>query len=483
MRSPGTMDRASSFGRRAFVVGLITLVGAACGDGDRDDGGVATTDSRAVIPDPVTTSVAATAPSTARPASSISTITLPTTVVPTTRPATTTTVSTTTIPAPGLPSWTPATLLDGSDSDSPFGSPGISPRFAASNAGAVALQPTGLDAADALTHLWFSLDALSWEPTGTITGERWRSVVAGGPGFVAVGAAETDLPGLVTPIGVLPRPVPVVWTSTDGRQWAPGTIDSAPFEFGEIDDVAVGGPGLIAVGEVWDADRLRGPAVWTSPDGLTWTVLPGDPLGIDREPSAMTVAAGDGGAVAIGLSTPVDAAGPGPTRAWWSADGLGWERVADIDSFDDGSSPAEVVSFGSGFVMVGSRGARVALAWSSPDGRTWTDPLVLPVREVTDSTIVLGMGTDGSVLIAFGDDVVFGEGTEPATGEISVWMSLDGTVWEQVPPESLRNDAMANGAGPLGLVRTQDGWTLLGRAVDPATDATVGVAWFGRTVE
>jgi hypothetical protein len=69
-----------------------------------------------------------------------------------------------------------------------------------------------------------------------------------------------------------------VWTSVDGLTWTRVPHNEAVFggpSNQSMLDVVVGGPGLIAVGYAHDGVD-RDAAVWTSPDGLTWTRVPHD---------------------------------------------------------------------------------------------------------------------------------------------------------------------------------------------------------------
>ena len=67
--------------------------------------------------------------------------------------------------------------------------------------------------------------------------------------------------------------------------------------------VVAGGPGLVAVGyNKWGHDRDA--AVWTSPDGLTWARVPHDEaiFGGDNDQEMRSVVAGGPGLVAVGRS-------------------------------------------------------------------------------------------------------------------------------------------------------------------------------------
>jgi len=94
-----------------------------------------------------------------------------------------------------------------------------------------------------------------------------NSVIAGGPGFVAVGTIWNWT-------GVEDQSAePVVWTSQDGEEWTRIEDVSVPgdAELAGMNSVIAGGPGLIAVGWDFNRERFEGNAVvWTSVDGTSW---------------------------------------------------------------------------------------------------------------------------------------------------------------------------------------------------------------------
>jgi hypothetical protein len=86
--------------------------------------------------------------------------------------------------------------------------------------------------------------------------QRMLSVVAGGPGLVAVGHDSSGGDNAAA-----------VWTSADGLVWSRVPHDEAVFggpNSMRMNSVVVGGPGLVAVG--WrDSGSLTDAAVWMSP--------------------------------------------------------------------------------------------------------------------------------------------------------------------------------------------------------------------------
>jgi hypothetical protein len=214
------------------------------------------------------------------------------------------------------------------------------------------------------------------------------SVTTGGPGLVAVG---WDTSG--------GSPDAAVWTSVDGLAWSRVPSDESVFG-GEHDQsmssVAVGGPGLVAVGadSFLDVDRgqltnyddlISVAAVWTSIDGLTWQRVPHDEaiLGGEGNQWMDSLTSTAVGLVAVGgdWSREVHHA-----AVWMSVDGITWSRVPNDESVFGGEhdqTMSSVTQVGSGVIAVGRAWASsdsgsftghdsAASVWVSDDGLTWT---------------------------------------------------------------------------------------------------------------
>jgi hypothetical protein len=199
-----------------------------------------------------------------------------------------------------------------------------------------------------------------------------RSVVAGGPGLVAVGVGDTS--------------VAAVWTSVDGITWSRVPHDEAVFGGEgnqEMNSVTAGGPGLVAVG--WDgigdfSSVLRDPGsavVWTSVDGITWSRVPHDESVFgpaDKRQKITSVTVGGPGLVAVGTERIGQDEGIGVRAAvWTSVDGITWSRVPHDEAVFDaelGQWMWSVTAGGPGLVAIGNAfqvdGAHAA-AWKWGD--------------------------------------------------------------------------------------------------------------------
>ncbi|HLY15155.1 MAG TPA: hypothetical protein VKR24_12460 [Candidatus Limnocylindrales bacterium] len=168
--------------------------------------------------------------------------------------------------------------------------------FADAVVGGVATVHAGLVAVGNVTTpdkreavVWNSTDGRTWSrlpDQADFAGEMF-DVVAGGPGYVAVGIGSDGA---------------AVWTSADGRAWS-RVADQPSLHGPAMYGVAAGPAGLAAVG--YDSG---GAAIWTSPDGLTWTRVPNAPDFAVAQ--ALAVAANGNTFVAVGRGAPAGTARP-----------------------------------------------------------------------------------------------------------------------------------------------------------------------------
>ncbi len=150
-----------------------------------------------------------------------------------------------------------------------------------------------------------------------------------------------------------------MWTSPDGITWSRVPHDEAVFG-GEgsqlMWDVTTTGSLVVAVGSEQTHSDVDA-AVWTSPDGITWSRVPHDEVvfGGEGEREMKSVTAASSGLVAVGsagsLNDGIDAA------VWTSADGISWSRVPHNEAVFGGEGfqlMASVSTGGPGVVAVGS---------------------------------------------------------------------------------------------------------------------------------
>jgi hypothetical protein len=225
-----------------------------------------------------------------------------------------------------------------------------------------------------------------WEratPADSARGFELHDVIAGGPGFIAVGG------------GRAPRenadPRAMIWLSEDGRRWqaAPLFGDAGA---GVVQAIAATPEGFVAVGNGCCPDEA---GVWRSADGIVWERVP------DSEALAgatmADVVSDDDGIIAVGCPSTLECNGG---RVWRSTDGTDWEVVADLTVI-----PFSVAATPAGYVITGTDsdiGGRGATA-TSPDGVTWTVNVaerrpgsLNDVEPFGDAVLVAGGETSGN---------------------------------------------------------------------------------------
>ena len=277
--------------------------------------------------------------------------------------------------------------------------------------------------------VWTSPDGVSWTrvPDRALLGpggQGINGVAFGETGFVAAGWHTTGDQSALTF-----NEDAAVWASPDGESWErvadpEGVFGGPPNEvqFGvdpqlvptgqSMNDVVNGGPGFVAVGD----DEVDGrAAVWTSPDGQSWSRVPADAQAFgSRRPedggvSLLGVAAAeDGRLVAVGGDWGQSDVG----AVLLSADGVSWTRAPHDEAVFGGESSStridDVVAGGPGFVAVGSEAT--------------------PADADLDERFVPSSVLQSQVASRRGD-------ADELRG--AVWTSVDGLVWSRVPEERL----------------------------------------------
>ena len=250
------------------------------------------------------------------------------------------------------------------------------------------------DASSADAAAWFSPDGRTWT-RATVTdgaGRTMDQVVATDHGFVAFGEAEYSFHagfGGGT----------AIWTSPDGRTWTLEHDKRTPPRGTALRRIVADGPGFLASASFEYSEGYTKPVppvtagIWRSTDAIHWSPIPGSPLGV-RE-----VIRTSSGSVAIGLKGDGDAAHP---VSWRSADGGSWTSVEfpppDGPSGGTAIYPQRLVGGAAGLLALGERADdSSAVGWSSPDGMTWTpfDPTWI----LDGATVDLAYASGGSVLL------------------------------------------------------------------------------------
>jgi hypothetical protein len=173
-------------------------------------------------------------------------------------------------------------------------------------------------------------------------------VIAGGPGFVGVGGGWD---------------AGYSYTSSDGTTWSQSQSPLPLETRGEVlyvtvDDMTTGGPGFVAVGYVvygeWgeDAERLTAATVWTSTDGYRWSLVPLD-VAVFGDSIMTGVAATETGLVAIGTVYAGEWQAELQAAVWTSPDGITWSR-APLEEDVGYAQMNSITAGGPGFVAVGS---------------------------------------------------------------------------------------------------------------------------------
>lgn len=283
----------------------------------------------------------------------------------------------------------------------------------------------------------------------SLAGVQLNGVTWTGTQFLADGILANNDPGLLA--------------STDGQTW---TVVPSPSKTYVIQGLGVSPSGLVAVGGGISRVMTGGVArAWVSKDGSTWVAAP---ISAALRPSAGTsvvmnaITWTGSGWLAVGAETTpcnIDCNSSSAIRAvvWKSPDGLTWTRQPDSASLAHAQMNA-IVRNGSGYVAVGAAPNRAtttspehAVAWTSPDGRTWSrgpDSVLFHAPAGTTQTFGVGMlslATDGSRLVAVGT-----VGSQDVGGSAVAWWSSDGRTWHRGTGAAFLNGQLFNVAAVAG---------------------------------
>lgn len=284
--------------------------------------------------------------------------------------------------------------------------------------------------------------------------------VASEPAAVVPSTAESDASTTVPDTVTTTVPAPVFADDVTVVRVVDDALEGAGMR---IWSIAVGGPGLVAVGEVNTPDDID--SVWGGPsmdsvvlisaDGQSWDRVD-DPVlfGGDDWDELHSVWGGSTGLIAQGR----DAEAPYPDVVWYqSANGIDWALIVDQDLYDawetewrSGSDPFfEFVATEDGWVaaLYGEASEPVA-TFTSADGIEWaitTDPTGTPSAG-DGGTLPPEMDAWGSGDSFYGWNVAT-DGNEAVAvryhARPKVGVTTDGgQAWTQVDPNSFGNDPL-----------------------------------------
>jgi hypothetical protein len=315
--------------------------------------------------------------------------------------------------------------------------------------------------------LWTSRDGVDFTPMPVEPVSYYGphnilfDVACRGGDVVAVGAMNGGVHG---------NPRTSTWVSLDGgplREKPSGL----PLYGGEnaigVGPLTAGTPGFLITGDRVDRRGGPGAAVWTSPDGVTFTIRDGDPALESDAAGGTAIAAAtpvDDAYAAVGSITPPGS--PLAARdplAWMSSDGVTWRRLpfphtaADDPLFD-------IVQSGRSLVAVGTDGHRFDEWTAGVDGTGWR--IAAWFGTVTDAPTLPGAPS----LVASGGDAYAVISTSSAyelwrLGPTPVRVALPETV-SAAPVRSGPRTVVAAASGPELMVAADDG--------------TAAHLWFGR---
>jgi hypothetical protein len=252
-------------------------------------------------------------------------------------------------------------------------------------------------------QLWYSADGMAWSGASTaLTGGILAHLVAGGPGFVAIG---------IDPYAAgSPGVTPTVLTSADGLTWQA----SQPADLLEANVHALGSTGdlLVALGtRNTESGTVQGS--WISADGIGWQRYD------DADPNRAAafelawsgeelLAVGQGacpGGIGLGDQCPGEA-----TMAWRSTDGYTWEPAL-ADPCCGGLS--DVAATPTGWVVIVSpRDPPFSEAPPALAGRIGEEEW-LAVDFESDGELILWSVTVHDGLALFAGEVRSGDASQP----------------------------------------------------------------------
>ncbi|HUB21858.1 MAG TPA: serine/threonine-protein kinase [Streptosporangiaceae bacterium] len=250
-------------------------------------------------------------------------------------------------------------------------------------------------------------------------GATWRLASVHGPGggLAPAGHAATRVAG--GPAGWLATGPQAIWTSRDGLSWTlAATHGVTPQRPGDqVYVLTATADGFLAAGQTPAPGGGTQAVIWTSPNGLTWHRMTAAHAGLDAEGQDVTSVSyaawvGDATVIAGNLST-------GGWGTWLSTDGgTTWTPVAVPVGHGADGAISGLGSDSSGLIAVRPGAAGDAIAYFSPNGQTWQYAGTIGTEGGFRPAVVKGSGY-GFVVTgtnAAGDDLAY-----TSTGDGSAW--------------------------------------------------------------
>ncbi len=302
-------------------------------------------------------------------------------------------------------------------------------------------------------RVWTSPDGAAWSvqegafPAGEAALWLTRLVPAGGRALAVAEEFPLGEPG--APLDATSGRI-AVYATSDGLTWdrrplpLPEIEDLGPFEYVTVTiEDAVGGPaGAVIRGIAFtqiDVEAVARERFGLEPDQIDGWMTDEERVEITRTDGATVHVTYD----ELGISRTPGEVDLATRLLWHTVDGDSWSLVEDVpllalDMRAAGAATAE------GFVAAGFDESGPAML-TSPDGRTWT---ALDLGRFGDVGEILGVAGDGYSAVAV---------TRMRDGSLMAWTSPDGTTWSrllELPVGTGSVDVGELAVGPLGIVVT-----------------------------
>ncbi len=249
-------------------------------------------------------------------------------------------------------------------------------------------------------------------------GAIWRLASMRGPaGLAPAGYAATRLAG--GPAGWLAIGPRAIWTSRTGLSWTlAATHGITPQQPGDqVYVLTATADGFVAAGQTTAPGHGTQAVIWTSRDGLTWQRMTAAQAGLATgggDATSISYASWVGDATVISGTLPGDGWG-----TWLSTDGgARWTPVSVPSGHGAQNTIRGLGSGGSGLIAVRPGTADDAVAYFSPNGRTWQYAATIGAAGGFRPAVVKG-SEHGFVVT----------GTDAAGDYLAYTSTGDGTTW------------------------------------------------------